>query len=77
MLRGLIKILFPGLLRRIEAESRSWKMQCPGCGYTTSVWDAGGMRYRGLGPVYRFGRCRGGGKCGMLRVYKHEDSTLT
>gem|GEM_PF-1706687 len=43
-------------------------MQCPSCGYQTSVWQAGGMRYRELGPVYRLDRCRGCRKVGMLRV---------
>lgn len=68
MLRFLIKFFFPRLFQRIEAESRSWVMQCPSCGYQTSVWQAGGMRYRELGPVYRLDRCRGCRKVGMLRV---------
>ncbi len=56
-------------MARIEAESRRWFMHCPRCGYEISVWDYGGMRYRALGTVYRFGRCRNCGKSGMLRVY--------
>jgi predicted RNA-binding Zn-ribbon protein involved in translation (DUF1610 family) len=74
MLRRLIGFFFPGLMGRIEAESRAWQMQCPRCDYETSVWNAGGMRYLGLGTVYRFGRCPGCGKSGMLRVYKRADS---
>jgi hypothetical protein len=72
MLRWLIKALFPGLMIRIEAESRTWMMQCPNCGFETSVWEAGGMRYKGLGSVYRLGRCRVCGKIGMLRVYQRD-----
>ena len=61
-------------MARIEAESRRWFMQCPRCGYETSVWESGGMRYRALGTAYRFGRCRGCGKSGMLRVYLGDDN---
>ena len=70
MLRRLIKLIAPGLMTKIEAESRQWMMQCPGCGYEVSVWEYGGMRYRGHGTVYRLGRCRGCGTIKMLRVYK-------
>lgn len=72
MLRQLIKTLFPGLMDRIEAESRTWMMHCPNCGFEISIWEAGGMRYRGLGAVYRLGRCRDCGKIGMLRVYQRD-----
>lgn len=58
---------------RIEAESRVWMIQCPNCGFEISIWEAGGMRYKGLGPVYRLGRCHGCAKVGMLRVYLRED----
>ena len=69
MLRGLIKFLSPALLAKVEAESRRWMMQCPRCGHETSVWDAGGIRYKARGPVWRLGRCAGCGRLGMLRVY--------
>ena len=72
MLRRLISFLSPTLLDRIESESRQWMMQCPNCGYEVSVWDYGGMRYRGFGTVYRLGRCRDCGKVKMLRVYKRD-----
>ena len=74
MLRGLINLLSPSLLERIEAESRLWMMQCPGCGHEVSVWEYGGMRYRGVGTVYRLGRCRGCGAVKMLKVYRHQAS---
>ena len=74
MLRRLIKALFPGLMDRIEAESRTWMMRCPNCGFEISIWEAGGMRYKGLGTVYRLGRCHGCDKVSMLRVYRRKDS---
>lgn len=72
MLRGLIKTLFPGFMDRVEAESRRWMMQCRKCGFEISVWEAGGMRYKGRGTVYRLGRCGGCGEFSMLRVYERE-----
>jgi len=72
MLRKLITRLAPDLMQRIEADSRSWMMQCPKCGYEISVWDYGGMRYKGHGTVYRLGRCRDCNRVGMLRVYKKD-----
>jgi hypothetical protein len=74
MLRALIKTLFPALMERVEAESKTWFMQCRTCGYQISVWDYGGMRYRGLGTVYRLGRCRECDKVSMLRVCRREHS---
>ena len=73
MLRYVIRSLFPGLMHRIEEESRCWMVQCPKCGHGTSVQDYGGMRYGGLGLVYRLGRCRGCHRISMLRVYKRDD----
>ncbi len=69
MLRKIISRLAPGLMQRIEAESRRWLMQCPRCGFEISVWEYGGLRYRALGTVYRLGRCRNCKRIGMLRVY--------
>ena len=83
VLRKIISSLSPKLMSRIEAESRRWFMQCRHCGYEISVWDYGGIRYRALGTVYRFGRCRNcgksgkSGKSGMLRVYLRDASSNT
>ena len=72
MLRKLIKKLAPGLYRRIETESRSWMMHCPKCASEFSLWDYGGMRYKGLGTVYRLGRCRACNRISMLRIYRKD-----
>lgn len=38
----------------IEAESRRWVMTCSTCGHETSVWEAGGVRWKAAGnPVRR------------------------
>ena len=57
LLQKIVKTLLP---RRwaaaIEAESRAWVMRCP-CGHETSVWEAGGIRYRAAGNPVRLARC--------------------
>jgi hypothetical protein len=45
----------------MEAESRAWQMRCP-CGHETSVWDAGGIRYKAVGNPKRLYRCP---RCGL------------
>ena len=72
MLRSLISRVSPSLMQRIEAESRSWLMQCQKCGHEISVWDAGGMRYKALGPVWRLGRCVNCRRVGMMKIYGAE-----
>jgi translation initiation factor 2 beta subunit (eIF-2beta)/eIF-5 len=32
--------------RDMEAHSRVWKLVCSACGGMTSVWDAGGIRWK-------------------------------
>ena len=77
MLRRLIGFLMPATMRRIEAESKTWFVACPECNHEISVWDAGGMRYRGRGTTYRFGHCTQCGHRGMLRVYRADDSAAS
>jgi hypothetical protein len=74
LLRKLITRASPALAARMESESRTWMMQCPTCGHERSVWDAGGIRYKASGTVWRLGRCSNCQKLGMLRIYRHEDT---
>lgn len=52
----------------IEAESRAWVMRCP-CGHETSVWAAGGVRFKAAGQPTRLARCP---RCGLTlhKLYK-------
>ena len=74
MLRSLFSRLSPALMQRIEAESRTWFIQCQKCGHEISVWDAGGMRYKALGPVWRLARCVNCRRVGMVKIYRVEGS---
>lgn len=72
-----VQRLITGLLPRkwaaaIEADSRAWVMTCQTCGYETSVWDAGGIRFAAAGhPVRRF-RCP---NCGPTAHRLHKRPT--
>jgi len=45
-----------GLPRRwaasVEAESRAWQVLCP-CGFSRSVWELGGIRWKAAGEPRR------------------------
>jgi len=71
----------PGFLQRLvrrfvsarrfaamEAESRSWKAICPGCGAVRSIWDMGGIRYKASGNPRRRIRCPGCGRTGWHEI---------
>lgn len=64
LVQKLQKSIMPReMAEAMEAESRLWMMRCPD-GHETSVWDAGGIRYRAAGKPVRLYRC---GACGELR----------
>ncbi|HWB01826.1 MAG TPA: hypothetical protein VG796_02305 [Verrucomicrobiales bacterium] len=53
--------LFPRKwVENMEAHSRSWMVRCP-CGFTQSVWDMGGIRWKAAGRPRWYLKCR---KCG-------------
>jgi len=41
--RLVTRYVSPATAAKIEAESRTWMIKCPNCGYERSVWDAGGV----------------------------------
>lgn len=40
----------------MEKESREWKVRCK-CGYETSVWELGGIRWKAKGNKKRYMVC--------------------
>jgi hypothetical protein len=67
----LLLRLFGGTPERraaMEAESRSWIVECPACHYGRSVWDMGGVRYRAAGNARQLLRCPQCGKTGWHRL---------
>lgn len=61
ILRNLIlKFVSAETAKKMEAESRAWKLRCK-CGSETNVWDIGGIRYkaysRGKKTIVRCPNC--------------------
>jgi hypothetical protein len=58
---GLIRSLVFAVVSKktaaaMEAESRRWVMTCP-CGFETSIWEMGGIRYKAIGTPWKIARC--------------------
>lgn len=73
-IQNLFKRIFPRKWAAdMEAESRQWFMQCPGCGYERSVWDAGGVRWKATSGGRRvLMRCPSCGKLTWAKFIKRE-----
>jgi len=58
-----------GTFAAMEHESRAWIVE-GACGYRTSVWEAGGIRYKARGTRRTWGKCPGCGKRHGFRIYR-------
>jgi RNase P subunit RPR2 len=55
---------------KIMAESKQWKFTCKHCGQVSSIWDAGGIRYKAAGKPTTLVKCIHCGKTGMHSISK-------
>ena len=62
--RIILALLPPGWRAEAEADSRAWQATCAACGTTTSIWDLGGLRWKGSGNRASGMRCKACGKFG-------------
>ena len=53
----------------MQAESLSWMMRCT-CGFETSVWESGGIRWKAKGSPKRFLVCTQCGQRTWHTVYQ-------
>ncbi len=66
------KLIFPKrLFEAMEAESRQWHITCE-CGYSRSIWDVGGMRYKSKDNNKTYGKCPGCNRRKWLFLVKKE-----
>lgn len=64
IVQNLLKAVLPRtMFESMEAESKQWKVRCE-CGYQTTIWDAGGIRWKAAGQPRRFMQCP---NCGTKR----------
>lgn len=54
----------------MEAESKSWKVQCPNCSHERSIWELGGIRYKAAGNKKLLRPCPNCGQRGWHTVYR-------
>lgn len=68
--RLFTRFVSPTRAAAMEAESRTWWVRCPRCGYERSVWEMGGIRYKAFGSSLSFMRCPHCGKRSWHTVYR-------
>jgi len=71
--RTLCKILPRWWFAAIKAESRMWMVRCR-CGFTRSLWEAGGIRGKAEGTAHWLTRCPQCGKRSWNTI-SHTDAT--
>jgi hypothetical protein len=56
----------------MEAESRTWMVRCRSCGFERSIWELGGIRWKGSGRTWTWGRCPNCGKLGVHTISRRD-----
>lgn len=65
----LFSLLLPKRwMAAMEADSRAWMVQCS-CGFTRSVWELGGIRFKATGQPRWYLRCPQCGQRSWHKVY--------
>lgn len=64
------RLLGPETAAAMEAESRAWLVICPHCGFSRSVWETGGTRYKASGTSRVRMRCPSCDQSGWHRIEK-------
>ncbi len=67
-----ITTILPRRAESIEAESRNWKATCQ-CGNTKSIWEMGGVRWKGAGEPRRKVFCTECQKVAWHRIHYQKD----
>jgi hypothetical protein len=66
--RLIFAFVSPETAKKMEADSRAWKVHCPHCHFVRSIWDMGGIRYRAYGNPYKLRLCPSCGKVGWHKT---------
>ena len=64
------RLLGPEAAAAMEAESKAWRVTCPNCGFSRSVWEMGGTRYKASGTSRIRVNCPNCGQTGWHLVAK-------
>lgn len=66
----IMKFMSPKMRAEAEADSRAWVATCPNCQAENSIWDIGGLRYKGSGAKSSMAWCTRCGKASFMRFEK-------
>jgi len=64
--RLVTRLVPPSWAAAMEAESREWMVRCQACGFERSIWELGGIRWKGSEKSWTWGRCP---KCGTRGLH--------
>lgn len=64
------RLLGPEAAAAMERESKAWQVVCLQCGFSRSVWDMGGTRYKASGTSRIRVQCPSCGQTSWNRVQK-------
>jgi hypothetical protein len=69
---GITSIVSSDMAAELAADSRRWVWECRNCGHRRSVWEAGGIRYKGSGRERQLETCTQCRVTGVHRFYRAE-----
>jgi hypothetical protein len=70
--RLVVRFLPRSWAEAAEADSRQWMVRCRSCGFERSIWDLGGVRWKGKRRSKTWGRCDECGKRGWHTIYRRD-----
>ena len=67
-----LKFILPAtVFKAVRAGTKKWLLECP-CGHKRDLWDAGGVRHKGVGEPRQYHKCP---KCGRGTWHKIRKKT--
>ena len=69
---GITSVVSTDMAAEMAADSRRWVWECRNCGHRRSVWEMGGIRYKGSGRERQLETCSQCRSAGVHRFYRAE-----
>ena len=67
------KFILPATaFKAVRAGTKKWLIECP-CGHKRDLWDAGGVRYKGVGESRQYHKCPECGRGTWHKIRKKTD----
>ena len=66
---GITSVVSTDMAAEMAADSRRWVWECRNCGHRRSVWEMGGIRYKGSGGERQLETCSACRTTGVHRFY--------